>query len=442
MSVLSLCALLAGGISAETIVARHGGESVSWGWVQRHAAALAARLRQARARRVGLWCDDGHHLLVGLVAAARAGCSVILPPADQGGLLAQLSPAWDVLVGDGPDMMPVLAEGGEDSSAPDRADMDVVFFTSGSTAQPKRVERRLAQLEAEVAALDALWPGVGWGVHHATVPHQHIYGLVFKLLWPLLCGRAFAARSHQIWESIQAEMEDGDVLVSSPAHLTRLGGLAAMPRPALLLSAGAALAPQAAAAAEHVFGLCPIEIFGSTETGAIASRLARPGTAWTPLPGNGIVADGDGLLSLRSPWVDGVHAGSDRVEILDDGRFHLCGRGDRVVKIEGKRVGLAAVEAALLALPQIADARVVALSAGRDQVAAAVVPSATGWAELESLGAFRFGRHLRAALAASLEPLARPRLWRFVAALPANSMGKRPDAAIAALFSPSTVTPP
>jgi acyl-coenzyme A synthetase/AMP-(fatty) acid ligase len=230
-------------------------------------------------------------------------------------------------------------------------------------------------------------------------------------------------------------MQDGDVLVTSPAHLTRLGGLSAMARPALMLSAGAPLPMSAADEAERLFGVVPTEIFGSTETGAMASRTARFDVPWSPLPGAAVGCAGDGLLALEAPWVDGVHLGADTVSVAADGCFHLHGRADRVVKVEGKRVGLAAVEAALCALPQVADAAVLVLAGGRDQLAAAVVPSALGSEELARLGPFRLGRRLRASLAERLEPLARPRLWRFVAELPRTDMGKRPDAAVAALFS-------
>lgn len=427
------CTPLAGARAAEAVIARHDGEIITWGWVARHSASLAGRLRGQGVKRLGLWCADGHLLLVGLLAAARAGCTVVLPPADQPGLLHDLSGAWDVLAGDGAGMMPVLAEGGDAMTVP-IGDIAIEFFTSGSTAQPKRVERRLDHLQTEVAALHALWPGLGWGFHHATVPHQHIYGLVFKLLWPLMCGRGFFSSSHQYWESVQAEMQDGDVLISSPAHLSRLGGLVAMPRPALVLSAGAALPISAADEAESLFGLRPMEVFGSTETGAIAARPALATAPWSVLPGNVVTASADGLLVLTSPWGAGIHAGADAVGILPDGRFHLLGRADRVVKIEGKRVGVAAVEAALRTLPQVADAVVIKLSAGRDQLAAAVVPSALGRAELAQLGAFRFGRRLRAGLAEMLEPMARPRLWRFVDEVPCNAMGKRTESAVADLF--------
>ncbi len=219
------------------------------------------------------------------------------------------------------------------------------------------------------------------------------------------------------------------MIVSSPAHLTRLGGLPPRRAAALVFSAGAPLPEAAARDAGKIFGAAPVEIFGNTETGAMARRTGN--AAWRPLPGITIDGDADGRLELRSPWVDGPHRGDDAVAIDADGSFVLKGRMDRLVKIGGKRVNLTEVEAALNVLPEVADAAVAQIG---DNLAAAVVPSASGTAQLEALGAFRFGRYLRAQLADRLEPMARPRRWRFVVAIPAGAMGKRATAAVARLF--------
>jgi acyl-coenzyme A synthetase/AMP-(fatty) acid ligase len=236
-----------------------------------------------------------------------------------------------------------------------------------------------------------------------------------------------------VWETLLPRLQDA-VLVSSPAHLGRLGGLAGTWRPALVLSAGAPLPPAAAVDAATLFGIAPLEIFGSTETGAVASRSWRTADApWLPLPGTHVERDSDGRLSLLSPWIEGRHTGDDLVEMVDGG-FLLRGRAGRVVKVEGKRVSLPAVEAALARLPQVADAAVTLLDGAREELAAAVVPSAEGRDLLAQLGPFRFGRHLRAMLAERLEPPARPRRWRFVDAIPTAAMGKRQDASIAAMF--------
>jgi acyl-coenzyme A synthetase/AMP-(fatty) acid ligase len=103
--------------------------------------------------------------------------------------------------------------------------------------------------------------------------------------------------------------------------------------------------------------------------------------------------------------------------------------------VEGKRVSLAEVESALTALPEIQEAAVLLLPGPPVRLAAAVVPRAAGWQALEAQGHFRFGRDLAHSLAPRMESSGRPKLWRFVEALPRRHMGKRDAGALAALFA-------
>lgn len=427
MSLVALSALLAGG--RDHPLALRGGAVRTLGQFRADVAACAAGL--AGCRRVGVSCADTYRFAVALFAAFQAGAEAVLPPGPQPAVLAGLSAAWDVLLGDAD-----IAEGEDSVDELPAADGRLVFFTSGSTGAPKRVERRLEAFDAEVAALDRRWGERAGAPVMATVPHQHVYGLTFAVLWPLASARPFAARSHAVWETLLAELRPGAALVTSPAHLGRLAGLTAAACPQMILSAGAPLPHAVAVEAARLFGTAVTEILGSTETGAIATRVQqRPQTPWTALPGAEIRRDDDGGLAVRAPWVADWHRTGDLIAADGDG-FHLLGRSDRVTKIEGKRVGLAAVEQALLALDEVVAAAVVPLTGdGRDALGAAVVLTAGGRAALEALGRFRFGRHLAFALADRLEPVARPRRWRFVAALPETALGKRPLAAIAALFA-------
>ncbi len=405
----------------------------------------AATLRLQGCRRGALICRDSYWFTVGLFGLLGAGATVVLPPNAQPATLAALAEHFDALIGDD-DNLAGLTHRLAPGSAPWQGDWDAAacqldFFTSGSTGQPKRVTRTLAQLDGEVAALDALWgDAIAGAPVVANVPHQHIYGMTFKLLWPLAAGRPFATILHDLWEGLLADLPAGGVVVSSPSHLSRLGGLAPVAvaaRPRMVLSAGA---PLSAAAAHHcldVLGVLPTEIFGSTETGAIATRQQdHTHSPWRPLPCNKVASTAHGLLRLQSPYVapDRWIELTDQIRFDDDGGFHLLGRADRIAKIEGKRIDLGEIELALRGLDAIAQAAVTVLNDGRAVLAAVVVPSACGAAELAQLGPFRFGRQLRRQLAASQEPAGMPRRWRFVAEIPAGPMGKVPQAALAALF--------
>ncbi|MFP3656715.1 AMP-dependent synthetase, partial [Burkholderia sp. SIMBA_052] len=61
-----------------------------------------------------------------------------------------------------------------------------------SSGRPKPIRKTLAQFNAEVHTLERQWGAlVGDATMLASVPHHHIYGLLFRVLWPLAAGRAF-----------------------------------------------------------------------------------------------------------------------------------------------------------------------------------------------------------------------------------------------------------
>ncbi len=184
-----------------------------------------------------------------------------------------------------------------------------------------------------------------------------------------------------------------------------------------------------------VLGCRPTEIFGSTETGAFATRCQTGNDEpWRLLPDISIRRDDDGCLVLRSPFVgpDWITT-ADLIEPLADG-FRFLGRADRIAKIEGRRIAFAAVEQSLMRLPFVETAAVAMLKGKPDRLVAAVVPNAKGQTTLDEIGNFRFSRLLRSELALTHEAAGIPRRWRFVHELPAQGLGKRRDADICALF--------
>jgi acyl-coenzyme A synthetase/AMP-(fatty) acid ligase/3-hydroxymyristoyl/3-hydroxydecanoyl-(acyl carrier protein) dehydratase len=334
-----------------------------------------------------------------------------------------------------------------------------VVYTSGSTGSPVPIRKQLSQLTSELAALESQF---GAGLHGAdvvsTVSHQHIYGLLFRVLWPLDAGRPIHAVRHEFPETLAPALAARRcVLLASPAHLKRLpdyldwSGAREMVR--TVFSSGGMLEPEAAQHAAGLLGRVPVEVYGSSETGGVAWRQRRMGAAgcadeaWTPLPGVAWRRDADGLLEVRSS-----HAGgqgwqplADRVEESgdsdDSARFVLRGRADRIVKIEEKRVSLDAIEAALRGSGLVRDARVLACpdgvsgaANGRQVLAAFVVPDGAGWALLEEGGKHALNARLRTLLAAGLEAVALPRRWRYLDSLPVNAQGKTTQAQLLALF--------
>ncbi|SFM05248.1 AMP-binding protein [Rugamonas rubra] len=327
----------------------------------------------------------------------------------------------------------------------------LVVFTSGSTGAAQAIPKKLSQLASEVATLETLFGAAADGsAVLATVSHQHIYGLLFKVLWPLSVGRPIHALSLAYPEQLAVALAAGPcVLVASPAHLKRLpeqldwSGAARALR--AVFSSGGPLPLETAQASGRLLGRVPVEVYGSSETGGIAWRQRRAGSdeSWLAFPSVAWrLAAGDNLLEVRSAHLadDDWLTLADRVANVDhagQNRLLLLGRSDRIVKIEEKRVSLDAMEAALVATGMAREARVVLcdpLAGERQKLAAFVVPTAAGQALLAGAGKQALNTRLRAALAGVVEAVALPRRWRYLDAMPINAQGKTTLAALLALL--------
>lgn len=315
----------------------------------------------------------------------------------------------------------------------------LVLFTSGSTGAPQPIGKALRQLDAEIAALEQVFGArIGAAAMRGTVSHQHIYGLLFRVLWPLATGRAFDAPRIEFPEQWGVQAGEGDVLVATPSLLASWSPQVAMPRPRLVVSSGGALPADVAGRIGALLGAPVVEVFGSTETGGIAWRDAGAGGAWQPLPGVEWRIE-DGQLALRSRHLSDPSVWvrtPDRVEAREGDGFELVGRADRIAKIGEKRVSLEGLEARLRESGLVTEARVVVLSSLRRGLAVVAVPSAAGRERWRVGGRRALSAELRRTLLVQFEPAAVPRHWRFVEALPRNAQGKLTDAAMATLFRP------
>lgn len=429
-------------------------------------AALRARIaqwRDALAAREGVrWAlhfEEITDFAAALYGAWHAGkevvlCSDVLPET-----LTRLAQGVHGLAGDFPPRCDALAlhrEPPPDRATPssdrtwpalDRQATRLEIHTSGSTGEPAAIGKALFQLDHEVAALEhAFGAQVDGATVLGTVSHQHIYGLLFRVLWPLAAGRPIASRGF-FHEALLAAMEGPTVLVTSPAHLKRLPeGLDwahARKHLRAVFSSGGALDAESAAQAALRLGQAPIEVYGSSETGGVAWRRSDgSGAAWTPLRGVRWRSH-EGHLEVASPHLpDGAwHRTADLVEPDPHGGFRLCGRADRIVKVEERRVSLTALEHALASHPAVAEARVVLLQGARIELGGVIVPSAEGIRRLAAEGRRALLRELGQHLASRQDAVTRPRRWRLVDALPVDAQGKNPQARLLALFRPPRPEP-
>ncbi len=394
-------------------------------------------------RRVAVFFEDREAMAGAMLAAWSLGREVVLPGDALPQTQKSLAPTVDLFLGDFPEATHAVAavERAGDLPAIDPETSRLTIFTSGSTGVPVALARSLSQLLLEVVALEQAFGGTipPWARVVSTVSHQHLYGLLFAVLWPLATGRSLTPRRLEFPEELRAELAASDsVLVSSPAHLKRLPADGAwVTKVHAVFSSGGPLAEADARSAEVVLGRTPVEIYGSSETGGIAFRSHRA-PRWVPLPGVGFRVNPEGLLEVRSPFLatDGWHTLSDRAEASDDS-FVLLGRVDRIAKIEEKRVSLDSVEQGLVASGWCTDARVLVLNGRRIELGAVCVLSATGAVQATTEGHRALSETLRGFLGDRLERVALPRRFRFVDELPLNAQGKVTQEDLEALFLPS-----
>jgi acyl-CoA synthetase (AMP-forming)/AMP-acid ligase II/3-hydroxymyristoyl/3-hydroxydecanoyl-(acyl carrier protein) dehydratase len=464
--LLPLSKTLSRGRPPGTLVAFGRGGERRFADLEARAAGLAEAVEAVGRGRWLLHSVNSYAAAVGLLALAQAGCVAVLAPNPRPATLRRLrrgavgaildpDPEGEVL-GSLPRLAPLAA-----AKAPrrpwrelDREAPLAELLTSGTTGTPRRVAKAVRHLEDEVEALEARLGAVlpADARIFASVSHQHIYGLLFRVLWPLCAGRPFESETLlHAGELLPRMAEVADcALVTTPVHLRRLAAGEALARVRgscrAVFCSGGPLEAETAKAVAGRLGEAPLEILGSTETGGVALRQrTQDRESWLPLPGVGCAVTRQGLLTVTSPFASvgrkapgGARrfALGDRAELLPDGSFRLLGRADRVVKVGEKRLSLPEMERALEAHPWVAEAALLARGRGREErVHAVLVPSARGGAALEARGRRAFAGALASYLAERFDRVLLPRAWRTVAELPRDAQGKLSQATLAALVA-------
>ncbi|WP_433589121.1 AMP-binding protein [Pseudomonas koreensis] len=410
--------------------------------LREQALRIAAGLHARGVQHMAVHLEDAADLAIALLGAWRAGVSVLLPSDLQAQTRQRWSSEVDLWLTDHDDdahlndlLQPALP-GAE-------LDLDqcrLSLCTSGSSGEPKRIDKTLRQLANEVEALERLWgTDLGEACIIGSVATQHIYGLLFRVLWPLCAGRGFVRKQLAFPEDLQRASREHPAFawVASPALLKRMGdnldwpALSAVRR---VFSSGGALPADAAQRLQQRLQQWPTEILGSSETGGIAWRQGA--SLWQPFAGVELSQDADGALLIASPYlpVGHVEHTADAASIAADGRFELLGRLDRIVKLEEKRISLPMLEQALVAHDWVAEARLGVVQENRAVLGALLVLSEEGLFALREHGRRSLTEALRKHLSEHCEALALPRRWRLVRQLPLNSQGKLPQADIEALL--------
>jgi acyl-coenzyme A synthetase/AMP-(fatty) acid ligase len=259
-----------------------------------------------------------------------------------------------------------------------------------------------------------------------------MYGFESTVLLALQSGNALCAERPFYPADIAgslAAVPSPRVLVSTPVHLrTLIAADVDLPPVELIVSATAPLAETLARDVEVRFGAPVLEIFGSTETGQIASRRTTETAAWWLWP--------DVRVAIRDgrAWVEGGHVEvatpmGDILEVTAEDRFLLRGRVADLVNIAGKRSSLAYLDHQLTSVPGVVDG---AFFMREDTETAAIGIARLGAVVVApSLDAGTLIRRLRERLDAVFLP--RPLL--FVPEIRRNATGKLPHHELQALIS-------
>ncbi|QRQ85300.1 AMP-binding protein [Cupriavidus oxalaticus] len=402
-------------------------------------------------------CADRYRFTVGLCAALLRGKATLLPSSQTPETVRQLRAfAPDVFcLRDQPAAamaMPVFdyhqgVAAADASACPDvpsiPADRVLAYvFTSGSTGTPvphRKTWGAMARGARAAAQRLGLCDGRAWTLV-GTVPPQHMFGLEATVMLALQGGAALASAPAFYPADVRdalAAVPAPRALVSSPVHLrTLVQADMAMPAADLLLCATAPLGRELAAAAEALFHGPLREIYGSTETGQLATRRTAQEDIWTLVPGVRLqprTTDGD---ADTMTWAEGGHveqpvALGDAIEALDAGHFLLHGRKGDLLNIAGKRTSLAYLEHQLNAVDGVQDGAFFMPGDSHEGdaqghvvrlVAVVVAPGATSAAILQ-------------ALRERIDPAFLPRPLLFAERLPRNAAGKLPRDALAALVA-------
>lgn len=430
------------------IIAKDGAENCTFAFMCARIADWEQALAAVDGELVALYQRDSLEFMAALAALWRLGKKALVPTNNLPASCTQLAAITPHFAGDFPLNQVITAMSSsvdlplKPITLPDAETGALVLFTSGSTGNPEPVAKSFAQLETELTALEIQW---GAQLANATitssVSHHHIYGLLFRLLWPLCAGRPFVVRERDYWEELAGDARCNQPLaiISSPAHLSRIPPLnwPAQAQIAAIFCSGAPLATSAALLAKAQLGQAITEVYGSTETGGIGWREQDKGPDWTCLPGVQVALDSsDSLLQVRSGHLpDGAwYTGADRARLEADGRFSLCGRADRIAKVGGKRISLSAIERVLEQQEGVAQARVILLPERGDRLGAVVVLDNDGNKRLVDQGKTGINQQLKGALETTIDRVAIPRYWRYLGELPRNNQGKTTQAGLEQLF--------
>jgi long-chain acyl-CoA synthetase len=311
--------------------------------------------------------------------------------------------------------------------SPEQSWQALCFESSGSMGPPRAITKTRQEMEAECESWRALLDG-GPGCAAprrilSLVPAHHLYGFIWTVLLPESyaeissdsleerCGVPVVDARHWGAARWASELQPGDWIVAFPFRWENWLRLAPSIPPGVGgISSAGALTPQLWTELKHKGLSRLIEVYGSSESGGVATRESS-GAPFDLAP------------HWRARQQDLARLLPDEIESAGPGRFHLLGRKDGSVKIRGVLVSLPEVEHQLREHPLVSDCRLrlrhrSSLANAEPRLEALIIPTDPHQDEAE------IQAQLHRDLFSGLGAAAWPRHFVFASKLPLNSLGK------------------
>lgn len=318
-------------------------------------------------------CADRYHFAVGFAAAMLRGQISLLPPNLTPNLLNNLAHRYPHLycLNDGKvvstalhtfDFPSLSAAHNPAAAIPDIPAQQVaaIVFTSGSTGDPVPNQKTWDAV-TQSATVEAIRLGI-YGRNDltilGTVPSQHMYGFESTVLMAMQAGVVMHADKPFFPADISAtlqKIQGPSALITTPVHLrTLITEKAPLHGAELIVCATAPLALELAISAETLYGIPLLEIYGSTETGQLATRRTAANDEWHTFD-HVKLRQMDDITYASGGHVAGELPLSDVIELRDSTHFKLHGRTADMINIGGKRTSLAHLNYHLNAIEGVRD---------------------------------------------------------------------------------------
>ncbi|SMM99138.1 FIGfam138462: Acyl-CoA synthetase, AMP-(fatty) acid ligase [uncultured Candidatus Thioglobus sp.] len=374
-------------------------------------------------------CDNRYHFLVTFAACVSLGKISLLPNSKAPNEIARLAKLYpDSQLIDDEEVADLYTDDGNENNISvknfDIAAQQIVaiLFTSGTTGKAKQNPKTWGQLnESSIRVRKRFWAeGLTSQCIIATTPPQHMFGFETSIIYPLTLGLTMHDSCPFYPLDIQQaalETPASKIIITTPLQLKTCVELTqGWDNIDSIICATSPLSTDIANNAEYVLGADVFEIYGCSESGAIATRRTSKNNQWKLLEDYRIKVSKNAVL-LKAIGYDELIKISDQIKVIGTHFFYLLGRSEDLVKIGGKRESLSGLTCKLKKIDGIDDGVFFIPKKeanSRVRLAALVVSSVLNKGEIMQL------------LSQTVDAVFLPRPLKIVISLPYNKLGKLP----------------